>query len=84
VISEHLCWGANAGVHFNDLLPLPYTEESLRHVAERIRRFQDAVGRRVLIENVFELRTLRRVGANRMGILSRIGDGWPTAGCCST
>ena len=52
VISEHLCWGANAGVHFNDLLPLPYTEESLRHVAERITRFQDAVGRRVLIENV--------------------------------
>lgn len=52
VISEHLCWGANAGVHFNDLLPLPYTEESLRHVAARIRQFQDTVRRRVLIENV--------------------------------
>ena len=52
VISEHLCWGANAGVHFNDLLPLPYTEESLQHVAARIRQFQDTVRRRVLIENV--------------------------------
>ena len=52
VISEHLCWAANAGVHFNDLLPLPYTEESVRHVADRIRQFQDVVGRRILIENV--------------------------------
>jgi len=52
VVSEHLCWGACDGVHFNDLLPLPFTEEALQHVAVRVREFQDVIGRRVLIENV--------------------------------
>ena len=52
VVSEHLCWGAHRGRHFNDLLPLPYTEEALAHMTTRVRRMQDALGRRVLIENV--------------------------------
>ena len=52
VISEHLCWGTADGMHFNDLLPMPFTEEALRHLAARVRQFQDASGRRVLIENV--------------------------------
>lgn len=51
-VSEHLCWGSAGGRHFNDLLPLPYTEEALSLLAERILRFQDALRRRVLIENV--------------------------------
>lgn len=51
-VSEHLSWGSYDGVHFNDLLPLPFTEEALQHVAARVRQFQDAIGRRVLIENV--------------------------------
>ena len=52
VVSEHLCWGAHRGRHFNDLLPLPYTEEALAHMTTRVHRMQDALGRRVLIENV--------------------------------
>ncbi len=52
LVSEHLCWGAIGGRHLNDLLPLPYTEEALDHMVERIRRVQDALGRRLLIENV--------------------------------
>ncbi len=52
LVSEHLCWGAIDGIHFNDLLPLPYTEEALRHVAARVRELQDFLGRRVLVENV--------------------------------
>ncbi len=51
-VSEHLCWGAHRGRHFNDLLPLPYTEEALAHMTTRVHRMQDALGRRVLIENV--------------------------------
>lgn len=51
-VSEHACWGHVDGEHFNDLLPLPFTVEALRHLAARVRDLQDALGRRVLIENV--------------------------------
>jgi uncharacterized protein (UPF0276 family) len=52
LVSEHLCWGAIGGLHLNDLLPLPYTEEALRHVASRVAELQQRLGRQVLIENV--------------------------------
>ncbi len=52
LVSEHACWGAIDGAHFNDLLPLPYTEEAVHHLASRIRQVQDALGRRLLLENV--------------------------------
>src|SRR5262249_3048152 len=51
-VSDHLCWGSIGGRYAHDLLPLPYTEEALAHVADRIRRVQDALGRRILVENV--------------------------------
>lgn len=51
-ISDHLCWTGVAGANTHDLLPLPYTEEALRHVAGKVRQLQDYLGRRVLIENV--------------------------------
>ena len=51
-ISDHLCWGRHAGHHTHDLLPLPYTREALDLVVERIGRIQDALGRRILLENV--------------------------------
>jgi len=52
LVSEHLCWGSVGGRHLNDLLPLPYTEEALCHVCERICWTQDFLGRQILIENV--------------------------------
>lgn len=52
LVSEHLCWGSIDGRHVNDLLPLPYTEEALRHIAIRIEELQDFLGREILIENV--------------------------------
>ncbi len=51
-VSDHLCWTHHAGVHSNDLLPMPYTEDALRHVTERIRQVQETLGREILIENV--------------------------------
>jgi len=51
-VSEHLCWGALAGRHFNDLLPLPFTREALDLVAARVEWLQDLLGRRILVENV--------------------------------
>ena len=52
LVSEHLCWGAIGGRHLNDLLPLPYTEESLRHVIGRVRETQQRLERRIAIENL--------------------------------
>ena len=51
-ISDHLCWTGVGGRNLHDLLPLPYTEEALRHVVARIREVQDALERPILIENV--------------------------------
>ncbi|HVM96839.1 MAG TPA: DUF692 domain-containing protein [Candidatus Acidoferrales bacterium] len=51
-ISDHLCWTGVGGHNLHDLLPLPYTEEALLHVVERLRRVQDALGRQILLENV--------------------------------
>jgi uncharacterized protein (UPF0276 family) len=51
-ISDHLCWTSCHNINSHDLLPLPYNEETLTHVAERIRQVQDFLGRRILIENV--------------------------------
>lgn len=51
-ISDHLCWTGVHGVNMHDLLPLPYTEEALAHVAGRILRVQETLGRRLVIENV--------------------------------
>ena len=51
-ISDHLCWGSVGGHYAHDLLPLPYTDEALAHVVDRVRQVQDALGRRILLENV--------------------------------
>ena len=50
-VSDHLSWGSIGGRYLNDLLPLPYTEEALAHVAARIRAVQEFLGRELLIEN---------------------------------
>ena len=52
LVSEHLCWGAADGRHFNDLLPLAYTGEALALIAERVARVQELLGRRILVENL--------------------------------
>ncbi len=51
LVTDHLCWTGVGGRSLYDLLPLPYTEEVLAHVAERVGAVQDALGRRILLEN---------------------------------
>ena len=52
LVSEHLCWSSTSDRHFNDLLPLPLTDEALRLLCERTDALQTALGRQVLVENV--------------------------------
>jgi uncharacterized protein (UPF0276 family) len=51
LVSEHLAWSTHAGEFLNDLLPIPYTEETLALVCERVDEVQTILGRRILIEN---------------------------------
>ncbi|MBE8190561.1 MAG: DUF692 domain-containing protein [Candidatus Thioglobus sp.] len=50
-ISEHLSWSSVNGNYLNDLLPLPYTPESLSNFTDKIKQTQDFLGRQILIEN---------------------------------
>jgi uncharacterized protein (UPF0276 family) len=52
LVSEHLSWSSTAGRYVNDLLPLPYTEQALRHMIQKVSQVQEYLGRQILIENV--------------------------------
>lgn len=51
MFSEHLAWASHGGVFFNDLLPVPYTLETLSTVVDHIDQVQTALGQRMLLEN---------------------------------
>lgn len=50
-ISDHLCWTGVLGANTHDLLPMPLTEESLEHVAGRVQKVQEYLGRPIVLEN---------------------------------
>jgi len=52
LVSEHLSWGSLQGRYLNDLLPMPYTQEALKHMVSRVLQVQDYLQRQILIENV--------------------------------
>ncbi|MCB1790144.1 MAG: DUF692 domain-containing protein [Gammaproteobacteria bacterium] len=52
IISDHLCFTALNGRHYHELLPLPYNDDVVEHVAKRIRQVQDMLEQRILVENV--------------------------------
>lgn len=51
LVSEHLAWSTHDTTYYNDLLPVPYTEEVLARVVEHIDQVQTALGRAILMEN---------------------------------
>lgn len=61
-ISDHLCFTQANGVNSHDLLPLPYTEDAINHVADRIKQVQDHIGQQMLIENVSSYLTYKESG----------------------
>ena len=71
LFSEHLAWSSHDGVYLNDLLPLPYTEETLARVCEHIEEVQETLGRRMLLENPLHLCRFRRCGDERDCVLAR-------------
>ncbi|MBP0579178.1 DUF692 domain-containing protein [Labrys sp. LIt4] len=59
-VSDHLCWTGVHGRNLHDLLPVPYTQEALDHIAGRVDRAQDILGRPLVLENVSAYVRFRR------------------------
>lgn len=73
-VSDHLCWGSVGGHYAHDLLPLPYTEEALVHVAERVQAIQDYLGWQILIENVSSYLTFSHSTLPEWAFLTEIAE----------
>ena len=73
-VSDHLCWTGTGGRNLHDLLPLPYTEEVVRHAAGRIRDVQDVLERTILIENVSCYMTFRASHMEEWEFLSAVAE----------
>jgi uncharacterized protein (UPF0276 family) len=73
-ISDHLCWTGIEGRNLHDLLPLPYTEEALASVVERVGQVQDALGRQILMENVSSYLTYRASDMSEWEFLREVAE----------
>ena len=73
-ISDHLCWTGVKGINLHDLMPLPYTEEAIRHVADRVRRTQDILGRQILLENVSSYVTYQASALTEWEFLAAVAE----------
>ena len=71
-ISDHLCWTGVEGRNMHDLLPLPYTEETLASVVARVGEVQDALGRQILLENVSSYLTFHASEMSEWEFLSEV------------
>jgi uncharacterized protein len=73
-ISDHLCWTGFEGRQLHDLLPLPYTEEAVAHVAERVAQVQEYLGQRILLENVSSYVTYRHSAMSEGEFLRAVAE----------
>lgn len=72
LVSDHLCWTALSGHNSHDLLPLARTEEAVRHTAAKIREVQEALGRRILVENISSYVELRASRLSEIDFLTAV------------
>ncbi|MDP3847024.1 MAG: DUF692 domain-containing protein [Pseudomonas sp.] len=73
-ISDHLCWSRGNAHQLHDLLPLPYSEESLQHVAARVRQVQDVLERPLVLENVSSYLRTANDEFNEWQFLARLSE----------
>lgn len=73
-ISDHLCFTSSGGINSHDLLPLPYNQKIMLHVAERIAQVQDFLGRRLVLENVSSYLTYTQSDMTEWDFLAGIAE----------
>ena len=72
--SEHLAWASHSGTWMHDLLPLPYTNETLRIVCDHIDRLQEVLGRKILLENPATYLTFAQSDISETAFLTEIAQ----------
>lgn len=73
-ISDHLCWTTHGGHNTHDLMPLPYNEETLKHVVSRVKQVQDFLGQRILLENASSYVTYKASDMTEWEFLKSIAE----------
>lgn len=73
-VSDHLCWTGVNGINTHDLLPLPYTEEALKHVVNRVKTVQDFLERTILLENVSSYIHFKESHLTEWDFLSQVAE----------
>ncbi len=73
-MGDHVCWTGVAGRNNHDLLPLPYNEESLAHMVERVRAVQDFLGRPLVLENASTYLTFSETTMPEEEFMARLGE----------
>jgi len=73
-VSDHLCWTGVSSKNMHDLLPLPYTEEAIKHCVRRIQQVQEFLGRQILIENVSSYVTYTQSSLSEWDFLKTIAE----------
>jgi len=71
-ISDHLCWTGVSGTNSHDLLPLPYNEDTIKHVVDRVIQVQDFLGERILLENLSSYITYKDSDMSEWAFLNEI------------
>ncbi len=74
LVSEHLAWSVNNGRYLNDLLPLPYTKESLLIVVDNVKQMQDAIGQGILLENPSSYMSFKSSIMQEVDFLCEVAD----------
>lgn len=73
-ISDHLCWTGQANHNLHDLMPLPYNDEAILHVAQRVKTVQDFLETQILLENVSSYVTYRHSEMTEWEFYSRVAE----------
>ena len=71
-VSDHLCWTGQGGHNLHDLMPLPYNDDAIRHVADRVKTVQDFLGQQILLENVSSYVTYKHSVMTEWEFYSRV------------
>jgi uncharacterized protein (UPF0276 family) len=77
-VSDHVCWTGVASVNTHELLPVPFTEESLAHMVRRVRTVQDVLERRLVLENPSTYTAFAQPAMSEWEFIARLADG---SGC---
>ena len=73
-VSDHICWTGFANKNSHDLLPLPFTEEVVRHLSDRIQRVQDHLNRQILLENVSSYVTFKHSQMSEWDFITEVSE----------